>query len=92
MDEDQSSRSHNGTSITSESSRNDNPGLWARIKQVFGAGRSDTTLRESLEGVLDRHAEEEGTTAFRADAKKSPARRRSPGTDWPKGQIGPAEL
>ncbi len=26
-------------------------------------------MRESLEGVLDRHAEEEGTVAFRADAK-----------------------
>jgi CBS domain containing-hemolysin-like protein len=43
--------------------------LWARIKRKLGAGRSDATLRESLEGVLDRHSEEEGTTAFRADAK-----------------------
>jgi len=69
MDEDQSSRSRNGTSPISENSRNDNPGVWSRIKRTFGVGRPDETLRESLEGVLDRHAEEEGTTAFRADAK-----------------------
>jgi len=69
MDEDQSSRSRNGTSPVFENSRNDNPGMWSRIKRAFGAGRSDETLRESLEGVLDRHAEEEGTSAFRADAK-----------------------
>ena len=69
MDEDQSSRSRSGTSPTSENSRNDNPGMWSRIKRAFGTGRSDETLRESLEGVLDRHAEEEGTSAFRADAK-----------------------
>ncbi len=43
--------------------------MWSWIKRAFGAGRSDETLRESLEGVLDRHAEEEGTSAFRADAK-----------------------
>ena len=69
MDEDQSSRSRNGTSPTSENSRNDSTGPWSRIKRALGIGRSDETLRESLEGVLDRHAEEEGTSAFRADAK-----------------------
>ncbi len=69
MDEDQSSGSRYGTNPISENSRNDNPGMWSRIKRVFSAGRSDETLRESLEGVLDRHAEEEGTSAFRADAK-----------------------
>ncbi|MGB5213765.1 MAG: hemolysin family protein [Anderseniella sp.] len=69
MDEDQSSRSREGTSPTSENSRTDNTGLWSRIKRALGGGRSDETLRESLEGVFDRHAEEEGTVAFRADAK-----------------------
>ncbi len=69
MDEDQSSRSREGTSPTSENSRNDNAGLWSRIRRALGGGKPDETLRESLEGVLDRHAEEEGTTAFRADAK-----------------------
>ncbi len=69
MDEDQSSRSRNGTSTPSENTRNDNGGLWSRIKRILGGGRSDETLRESLEGVLDRHAEEDGTAAFRADAK-----------------------
>jgi CBS domain containing-hemolysin-like protein len=43
--------------------------MWSRIKRAFGAGKTDETLRESLEGVFDRHAEEEGTSAFRADAK-----------------------
>ena len=69
MDEDQSTRSPSGTSPTSENSRNDNSGLWSRIKRALGVARSDETLRESLEGVFDRHAEEEGTKAFRADAK-----------------------
>ncbi len=69
MDEDQSSRSRNGTSTPSENTRNDNGGLWSRIKRILGGGRSDETLRESLEGVLDRHAEEDGTAKFRADAK-----------------------
>ncbi len=69
MDEDQSSGSREGTSPTSENSRNDNAGLWSRIRRALGGGRSDETLRESLEGVLDRHAEEEGPAAFRADAK-----------------------
>ncbi len=69
MDEDQSSRPGNGTSPISENSLNDSPGVWSWIKRAFGAGKSDETLRESLEGVLDRHAGEEGTSAFRADAK-----------------------
>lgn len=69
MDEDQSSGSRGGTSPTSENSRNDNAGLWSRIRRALSGGRSDETLRESLEGVLDRHAEEEGPAAFRADAK-----------------------
>ncbi|MEM9471943.1 MAG: hemolysin family protein [Pseudomonadota bacterium] len=69
MDEDQSSRSRNGTSTPSEITRNDNGGIWSRIKRILGGGRSDETLRESLEGVLDRHAEEDGTATFRADAK-----------------------
>lgn len=69
MDEDQSSRSREGTSPTSENSRNDNAGLWSRVKRALGGGKPDETLRESLEGVLDRHVDEEGTSAFRADAK-----------------------
>lgn len=69
MDEDQSSGSREGASPTSENSRNDNAGLWSRIRRALSGGRSDETLRESLEGVLDRHAEEEGPAAFRADAK-----------------------
>ena len=69
MDEDQSSQSRIGYGSNSEDSRNDNGGLWARIKLALGMSRPDATLRESLEGVLERHSEDEGTTAFRADAK-----------------------
>ncbi|MDX1717136.1 MAG: CBS domain-containing protein, partial [Anderseniella sp.] len=71
MDEDQSSRPRNGasTNITDENPRSESGGVIGRIKRMFGFGRSDETLRESLEGVLDRHAEEDGTDSFRADAK-----------------------
>jgi CBS domain containing-hemolysin-like protein len=71
MDEDQSGRPRNGagTNTTDEGPRAESGGLIGCIKRVFGFGRSDETLRESLEGVLDRHAEEDGTDSFRADAK-----------------------
>ncbi len=69
MDEDQSSGSHNGTSFTTEDNKTENQGFWPRIRRFFGAGKQDSSLRESLEGVLDRHSEEDGNTAFRADAK-----------------------
>jgi CBS domain containing-hemolysin-like protein len=71
MDEDQSGRPRNGagTNATDEGPRAESGGLIGWVKRMFGFGRSDETLRESLEGVLDRHAEEDGTDSFRADAK-----------------------
>lgn len=69
MDEDQSSGPRNGAGTSIETARSENVGLFSRLKRALGFGKSDETLRESLEGVLDRHAEEEGTSTFRADAK-----------------------
>lgn len=70
MDEDQSSQPRNGASTyTIEPQRQDGAGLFTRLKRALGFGKNDETLRESLEGVLDRHAEEEGSSTFRADAK-----------------------
>ena len=69
MDEDQSSRPQSGASTTIDNPRSDSAGLFARFKRALGLSRSDETLRESLEGVLDRHAEEDGANTFRADAK-----------------------
>jgi CBS domain containing-hemolysin-like protein len=69
MDHDQSSLPRNGASTSLESQRNDSAGFFSRLKRAFGFGKSDETLRESLEGVLDRHTEEAGASNFRADAK-----------------------
>lgn len=69
MDEDQSSRPQSGASTSLDNQRPDGAGLFTRIKRALGFGKADETLRESLEGVLDRHADEEGSSTFRADAK-----------------------
>ena len=71
MDEDQSREPRTGaaTATTSDTTRNDSPGLFTRMMRALGFGRSDETLRESLEGVLERHAEEDGNNTFRADAR-----------------------
>jgi CBS domain containing-hemolysin-like protein len=69
MDEDQSSRSRNGTSHQPPGNKSETTSLWSRIKRAFGLSRSDTTLRESLEGVFERHAEEDGAEIVRADAR-----------------------
>ena len=69
MDDDQSSLPRNGANTSLELPRNDSAGFLSRLKRAFGFGKSDETLRESLEGVLDRHTEEAGDSTFRADAK-----------------------
>ena len=74
MDDDQSSLPRNGANTTLDMPRNDSAGFLSRLKRAFGFGKSDETLRESLEGVLDRHTEEAGDSTFRADAKSIPRR------------------
>lgn len=69
MDDQSTSRSREESAGNSDTSRNDDSGLIAWLKRVLGFSKPDATFRESLEGVLDRHSEDEGSDTFRADAK-----------------------
>lgn len=69
MDEDRTGRPRNGAAQTLENSRTEATGLIGRFKRLFGIGKSDESLRESLVEVLDRHAEEDGSQPVREDAR-----------------------
>jgi CBS domain containing-hemolysin-like protein len=69
MDDYQSSWSRNGTDPQLSGDKPETASLWSRIKRALGLVRADTTLRETLEGVFQRHAEEVGSDVVRADAR-----------------------
>ena len=69
MDDDRPSSPESGTNITANSEKPENGGWLAKLKRLVGFGRADTSLRESLEDVLEQHAGDGDGEPVRADAR-----------------------
>lgn len=70
MDDDQSTEKTNGSPHASNISRTpeNGTGVWSRVRNIFST-ESDTSLRESLEEVIEQHEAENGSSGFKPEAR-----------------------